>query len=222
MPTITITPSNTGTTSGPLGTVDVNSLPGTFLVQKSDGSINSAPTVQVCSGSADAVLFGSPFNVAIFTSTGPDAATLAVPGAGDIGKVLMLVNTNTTQNVVTTTANKIVNGTATPGDTLTAPAHAGAVAVLVASSGFWNLQVSGTGTQGTVGGIRTWPVAIVARVVAAIRPQGHGHGQWVLLGDRLPTVPYWTIPPRYCCSARKGSRRGPKATAMSSSSPTHN
>ena len=146
MPTIQITPANNGTISGPVGTVDSGSLPGTFLVQKSDGSTNQVPTVQVCSGATDAVLFGSSFNVAVFTSTGPDAATLATPGAGDVGKVLLLVNTNTTQNVVTTAANKIVNGTATPGDTLTAPAHAGAVATLIASNGFWNLDVSGTGT----------------------------------------------------------------------------
>ena len=107
---------------------------------------SQVPTVQVCSGSADAVTFTNECNVAIFTSTGPDAATLATPGPGDVGKILILVNTNTTQNVVTTAANKIVNGTGTAGDTLTAPAHAGAVAMLVASNGFWNVLIGGTGT----------------------------------------------------------------------------
>ena len=97
-------------------------------------------------GATDAVTFGAQVNVAIFTSTTPDAATLATPAAGDAGKVLILVNTNTTQNAVTTAANKILNGTASTYDTLTAPAHAGAVAVLVASSGFWNAEVFGTGT----------------------------------------------------------------------------
>ena len=140
-------PSNFGTQYGGLvGTVPDSALPGTFLIQKADGSINMLPIVQVCSGATDAVLFGSALNVAVFTSTGPDAATLATPGAGDVGKILILVNTNTTQNTVTTSANKILNGSATLGDTLTAPAHAGAVAVLVASNGFWNLVVGGTGS----------------------------------------------------------------------------
>jgi hypothetical protein len=144
--TITI-PSNFGTQYGGLvGTVPDSALPGTFLIQKADGSINMLPIVQVCSGATDAVLFGSALNVAMFTSTGPDAATLATPGAGDVGKILILVNTNTTQNTVTTSANKILNGSATPGDTLTAPAHAVAVALLVASNGFWNLVVGGTGS----------------------------------------------------------------------------
>ena len=144
---ITITPTNPGTFSGPAGTVPDTFLPGTFLIQKtSDGSVNMLPITQVCSGATDAVLFGSAINVAVFTSTGPDAATLATPGAADVGKILILINTNTTQNVVTTSANKILNGTATPGDTLTAPAHAGAVAILVASNGFWNLYVGGSGT----------------------------------------------------------------------------
>ncbi len=153
MANITITPTNRGTASGgPVGTVGPNDLPGTFLVQKADGSVNLSaitnlpPTVQVCDGATDAVTFTNAINVAIFTSTGPDAATLATPGASDVGKLLYLVNTNTTQNVVTTAANKIVNGTATAGDTLTAPAHAGAVTVLVASNGFWNMLVYGTGT----------------------------------------------------------------------------
>ena len=140
-------PSNFGTQYGGLvGTVPDSALPGTFLIQKADGSINMLPTVQVCSGATDVVLFGSALNVAVFTSTGPDAATLATPGAGDVGKILILVNTNTTQNTVTTSANKILNGSATPGDTLTAPAHAGAVEILVASNGFWNLVVGGTGS----------------------------------------------------------------------------
>ena len=140
-------PSNFGTQYGGLvGTVPDSALPGTFLIQKADGSINMLPIVQVCSGATDAVLFGSALNVAVFTSTGPDAATLATPGASDVGKILILVNTNTTQNTVTTSANKILNGSATLGDTLTAPAHAGAVAVLVASNGFWNLVVGGTGS----------------------------------------------------------------------------
>lgn len=146
MPNLTITPLNTGTTSIPAGTVDLTSLPGTFLVQKSDGSSNQVPNVQVCSGTLDAVTFNSAFNVAVFTSTGPDAATLATPGASDVGKILILVNTNTTQNVVTTEANKIVSGAASAGDTLTAPAHAGAVCVMVASNGFWNIVVGGTGS----------------------------------------------------------------------------
>ena len=101
---------------------------------------------QVASGTADAIMYSRQLNVCIFTSTGPDSATLATPGANDVGKILILVNTNTTQNTVTTAANKIVSGAASAGDTLTAPAHAGAVAVLVASNGFWNLVVGGTGS----------------------------------------------------------------------------
>lgn len=136
MATVNVVPQNTGTNSNPAGTIPLAWLPGSVMVQN----------VQTCSGSADAVLFNSAINIAIFTSTGPDAATLATPGASDIGKILILVNTNTTQNVVTTAANKIVNGGATAGDTLTAPAHAGATAFLVASNGFWNLIVGGTGS----------------------------------------------------------------------------
>lgn len=143
---IIITPQNIGTLSELVGKVQNTDLPGTFLVQKSDGSTNALPAAQVCAGGTDAVLFGGPINVAIFTSTGPDAATLATPSASDVGKILILVNDNTTQNVVTTAANKIRNGTATAGDTLTAPAHGGAVAILVASNGFWNLVVGGTGS----------------------------------------------------------------------------
>jgi len=145
MASVTITPTNFGTSNQPAATVPYNLLPATVVVQQTSGATNLAPCVQTCSGATDAVTFANAFNVAVFTSTGPDAATLATPGAGDVGKVLILVNTNTTQNVVTTAANKIVNGTATAGDTLTAPAHAGAVTILVASNGFWNLWVGGTG-----------------------------------------------------------------------------
>ena len=147
MANITITPTNYGTLQDNLaGIVADTALPGTFIVQKADLSINLLPIAQVCAGATDAVLFNSAINIASFTSTGPDAATFATRGASDVGKILILVNTNTTQNVVTTAANKIVNGTATAGDTLTAPAHAGAVAFLVASNGFWNLVVGGTGS----------------------------------------------------------------------------
>ena len=103
---------------------------------------------QVCSGTADVVEFSRQLNIAIFTSTtdtGGNTATLATPGANDVGKVLILVNTNTTQNVVTTAAGKILNGAAA-GLHLTAPATAGAVIFLVASNGFWNTIVGGTGT----------------------------------------------------------------------------
>jgi len=140
MADITITPTNPGTTSGgPVGTIPDTALPGTFIAQKSDGTVNLSPSVQVCSGTADAVTFANATNIAVFTSTGPDAATLATPGAGDVGKRLILINTNTTQNAVKTAANKIVDGSGTPGDTLTAPAHNGAAALLVASNGFWNV-----------------------------------------------------------------------------------
>lgn len=118
------------------GRIPQEQFPGTFALYHT----------QALTGTTDAVTFSRQFNLAVFTSTGPDAATLAVPGADDVGKVLILVNTNTTQTTVTTTANKITNGTGTAGDTLTAPAHAGAVAVLVASNGFWNLVVGGTGS----------------------------------------------------------------------------
>jgi len=97
-------------------------------------------------GTADAILFPAAINVAVITSTGPDLTTLGTPGTGDVGKVLILVNTNTTQTTVTTAANKILNGTASTYDTLTAPAHAGSVAILVATNGFWNYGVFGTGT----------------------------------------------------------------------------
>lgn len=125
---------------------DVRNAINTNLANLNAGIAAITASVQTYSGTTDAVTFAQPYNIAIFTSTGPDAATLAVPGAGDVGKVLVLVNTNTTQNTVTTTANKIVNGGATPGDTLTAPAHAGATTMLVASNGFWNLLVGGTGS----------------------------------------------------------------------------
>lgn len=153
MPNIVISPVNTGTVSSPALTVADTSLPGTCLVQKSDGSTNftpavfpALPSVTVYTSTADAVTFANAYNVAIFTSIGPDLATLATPVAGDNGKVLVLINTNTTQTTVTTAANKILNGTATPGDTLTAPAHAGAVVVLYAAALFWNIAPAGTGT----------------------------------------------------------------------------
>lgn len=145
--TVVISPTNTGTTyGGPTLSIPDSALDGTALAQKSDLSMNALPIAQVASGSADAVLFNSWINVCIFTSTGPDAATLATPGAADVGKILILVNTNTTQNVVTTAANKITSGAASAGDTLTAPAHAGATAVLVAYDGFWSMVVGGTGS----------------------------------------------------------------------------
>ena len=112
----------------------------------SAGSLSFGPTIQTAAGSADAVTFASALNICVFTSTGPDTATLAVPAAGDAGKILILVNTNTTQNTCATTTNKFLIGTASTYTTLTAPAHAGAVIVLVASSGFWNIVVGGTGT----------------------------------------------------------------------------
>jgi len=117
------------------GRIPQEQFPGTFALYHT----------QICSGSADAVLYSRQFNVAIFTSTG-DTATLGTPTVDDVGKVLILVNTNTTQNTVATGANKITNGSGTAGDTLTAPAHAGAVAVLVAYNGYWALVVGGTGS----------------------------------------------------------------------------
>jgi hypothetical protein len=146
MSSVVITPQNPGTANQPAGSVPTAYLPGSFIVQQASGNTNLAPCVQALTGITDVVTFANAVNIAIFTSTGPDAATLAVPAAADVGKVLILLNTNTSQSTVTTTANKILNGTATPGDTLTAPAHAGAVAVLVASNGFWNLVVGGTGS----------------------------------------------------------------------------
>ena len=118
------------------GRIPQEQFPGTFALYHT----------QVLSGTVDAVLFSRQFNIAMFTSTGPDAATLATPGADDVGKVLMLINTNTTQNTVTTAANKITSGASSAGDTLTAPAHAGAVAILVAYNGYWALVVGGTGS----------------------------------------------------------------------------
>src|ERR1700733_12250145 len=118
------------------GRVPQEQFPGTFALY----------TSQALTGATDVVKFANQFNLPIFPSPSPDAATLATPGADDVGKVLILVNTNTSQTTVTTAQNKIVNGSGTPGDTLTAPAHAGAVAVLVASNGFWNLVVGGTGS----------------------------------------------------------------------------
>lgn len=128
------------------GRIPQELFPATFLVsQDGTGNSNAPIPLQALTGATDAVLFPNAINVVVFTSTGPDAATLAVPAAADAGKILILVNTNTSQTTVTTTANKILNGTATAGDTLTAPAHAGAVQILVASSGFWNMVVGGTG-----------------------------------------------------------------------------
>ena len=147
MSTIPVTPSNPGTTSGgPTATIPLAYLPGSLIAQLANGNTNLAPCVQLLTGTTDAVTFANAINVVIFTSTGPDLATLAVPVAADAGKILILVNTNTTQTTVTTTANKIVSGAATAGDTLTAPAHAGAVAILVAYTGFWALVVGGTGS----------------------------------------------------------------------------
>lgn len=150
MSDIVFPPDNPGTSYGGLvGTVPDAYLPGSFIIQQSNTNTNLVPCVQVAAGAADAVLFANPLNICIFTSTtdtGAGAATLAVPGASDVGKVLILVNTNTTQNVVTTTASKLLIGTATAYGTLTAPAHAGAVIVLIASNGFWNIVVGGTGT----------------------------------------------------------------------------
>lgn len=94
----------------------------------------------------DAVTFTSAINIAIFTVlTTADAATLATPGASDVGKILILVNTNTIQNTVTTASGKLLNGAAA-GHILTAPATAGAVSILIASNGFWNIATIGTGT----------------------------------------------------------------------------
>ena len=146
---ITITPTNYGTVSGAVGTVPDTYLPGSFIVQQTNTNTNLSPCVQVAAGAADAVTFANSINVCIFTSTtdtGAGAATLAVPGAGDVGKILILVNTNTTQNVVTTTASKFLIGGSSAYGTLTAPNKAGAVIILIASNGFWNIPVSGTGT----------------------------------------------------------------------------
>lgn len=129
------------------GRIPTELFPATFAVFNTNSKANNIPAAfQALTGATDVVTFANAVNVAVFTSTGPDAATLALPVAADVGKILILVNTNTSQTTVTTTANKILNGTATAGDTLTAPAHAGAVAVLVASTGFWNLVVGGTGS----------------------------------------------------------------------------
>lgn len=103
---------------------------------------------QVASGAADVIAYSRQLNIAIFTSvsdTGGNNATLATPGANDVGKILIMVNTVTTQNVVKTASGKILNGAAA-GSTLTAPATAGATMILVASNGYWNTVVGGTGT----------------------------------------------------------------------------
>ena len=113
--------------------------------QSGTGTLTT-PNVTVYTGTTDAIAFPNAYNVAIITSTGPEAATLATPVAGDNGKTLVIINTNTTQSTVTTAANKILNGTGTAGDTLTAPAHAGAVVVLYAAALFWNIAPAGTGT----------------------------------------------------------------------------
>lgn len=115
-------------------------------VTPDQGSGGGLPQSTVYTGTTDAITFPAAYNVAIITSTGPDLATLATPVAADNGKVLVLINTNTTQTTVTTAANKILNGTGTAGDTLTAPAHAGAVVVLFAAALFWNIAPAGTGT----------------------------------------------------------------------------
>jgi hypothetical protein len=109
-------------------------------------SAQGAGSIQTLTGTSDAVTFGGQLNVAVFSGTGVDAATLAVPGAGDVGKVLVLVSANGSANTVTTTTGKVVDGTSSTFTTATAPAHSGAVAIYVASSGFWNAGVFGTGT----------------------------------------------------------------------------
>ena len=110
------------------------------------GTVVSAPNPQVLNGTTDAVTFTKAINVALFTSTGPDAATLATPVSADQGKILILVNNNTTQNTVTTAAGIIINGAAS-GHILTAPAVAGSVAMLIATPGLkWAAAVLGAGT----------------------------------------------------------------------------
>ena len=142
-----VNPGNS-TVTGTMTVTGAAALNGGLTVVGSSalGVLTWAPSIQTCAGSADAVLFANALNIAMFTSTGPDSGTLATPIAGDNGKILILVNTNTTQNVVATAAGKILSGAASAGGTLTAPAHAGAVCVLVAANLFWNMIVGGTGS----------------------------------------------------------------------------
>ncbi|MGB2629072.1 MAG: hypothetical protein WAK20_19965 [Candidatus Acidiferrum sp.] len=109
------------------------------------GPVSSAPSVTAYSGTADAVLYPNAINVALFTGTGVDAATLGTPGSADAGKILVLVNANGSADTVTTAANKVVTGSSSAFDTLTSPAHSGAMAILVASNGFWNTNPLGVG-----------------------------------------------------------------------------
>ena len=141
--TVVIPPNTTAVVM--MDSVSGGLLPITFYAA-TGGSSLAGYNNTLYTGATDAVLFPAAVNVATFLSTTPDAATLATPVAGDAGKVLILVNQNTSQTTVTTAANKILNGTATPGDTLTAPAHAGAVTILVVAGLFWNLGVFGTGS----------------------------------------------------------------------------
>ena len=106
----------------------------------------------VYTGAADAVLF--PGTAILKRASAVDSATLATPVAGrdyetstapgDDDKFLHIINGAAEANTVTTAAGKILDGTATPKDTITFAADIGAQILLKAYNGFW-IVVSSTG-----------------------------------------------------------------------------
>lgn len=110
-----------------------------------NGGVTVPPSVTLYSGTSDAIQYPNAINVAIFTGNA-DLATLSTPGSADEGKVLILLaGSGGTSCTVTTSANKILSGSASTWDTLTSGTHAGALAILVASNGFWNTNPLGVG-----------------------------------------------------------------------------
>lgn len=102
-----------------------------------NGGYTAAPTAPTqYSGATDAIAFPNAINIAQITSTS-EAATLATPGSADAGKLLLIINSAADANTVTTASGKILDSSSTAKDTLTATAHAGSVALLVAINGFW-------------------------------------------------------------------------------------
>lgn len=110
-----------------------------------NGGVTVPPSVTLYSGTSDAIQYPNAINVAKFTGNA-DLATLSTPGSADEGKLLILLaGSSGTSCTVTTSANKILSGSASTWDTLTSGTHAGALAFLVASNGFWNTNPLGVG-----------------------------------------------------------------------------
>jgi hypothetical protein len=87
---------------------------------------------------ADVIHFPNSINVAVLNRSGAvNAATLATPTAADTGKLLTIINGQPQANTVTTATGKIVNGSGTAYQVLTAAANEGAIATLIANNLLW-------------------------------------------------------------------------------------